>query len=83
MKVEGGHTDSLCKVLAQLDEKCRNESKNRETKKVLFEKIFLKLASETGLFCNSLSYGFCSHFYIICPIVLKLYTMMHNGLLQL
>ena len=58
-------------------------AKTVRPKKCGLRRSFLKLASETGLFCNSLSYGFCSHFYSNCPIGLKLYTMMHNGLLQL
>ena len=38
-----GHCASLCKVSAQMDKYSRNESKNRKTNKVLFEKSFLKV----------------------------------------
>lgn len=43
-KVYQDHYASLCKVSAQKDKYHRNESKNRETNKVLFEKSFLKVA---------------------------------------
>ena len=43
MKVNQGHCASLCKVSAQMDKYYRNESKNRKTNKVLFEKSFLKV----------------------------------------
>ena len=38
-----GHCVSLCKVSAQTDKYYRNESNNRKTNKVLFEKSFLKV----------------------------------------
>ena len=42
-KVYQGHCASLCKVSAETDKYNRNESKNRKTNKVLFEKCFLKV----------------------------------------
>ena len=42
-KVNHGHCASLCKVSVQTDKYYRNESKNRKTNKVLFEKSFLKV----------------------------------------
>ena len=43
MKVNVGHCASMCKVSVQTDKYYKNESKNRKTNKVLFEKSFLKV----------------------------------------
>ena len=40
LKVYQDRCASLCKVSAQTDKYCRNESKNRKTNKVPFEKSF-------------------------------------------
>ena len=42
-KVYQDYCASLCKVSAEKDKYYRNESKNRKTNKVLFEKSFLKV----------------------------------------
>ena len=58
-------------------------AKTVRPKKCCLRRSFFKLASETGLFCNSVSYGFCSHFISTGPIGLKLYPVKHNDPLKL
>ena len=42
-EVDQGHCPLVCKVSVQMNQKHKNEIKNRKEKKVLFEKVFLKV----------------------------------------